>query len=83
MLLDDPSESVATVLTVYGIETFSDSNTMTIIICVAVATVLTVYGIETEKIKLVTVLTYGTVATVLTVYGIETRTKSYHQYMCY
>ena len=58
---------VATVLTVYGIETrkarafFNSSR---------VATVLTVYGIETYIVCNWRVVT--TVATVLTVYGIET-----------
>ena len=62
--------SVATVLTVYGIETawnFPCLMTMQ----QKVATVLTVYGIETFKL----VFNFGdlnTVATVLTVYGIET-----------
>ena len=64
--------AVATVLTVYGIETakiseliFNDDG--------SVATVLTVYGIETNKdcIAIVPKLD-STVATVLTVYGIET-----------
>ena len=60
---------VATVLTVYGIETISivsnNSNTK-------VATVLTVYGIETSISPPVAVVIYLVVATVLTVYGIET-----------
>ena len=59
---------VATVLTVYGIETLLN---LKLLVCLYVATVLTVYGIETPssgqmKIKL------EMVATVLTVYGIET-----------
>ena len=58
---------VATVLTVYGIETgpveFVRKNTY-------VATVLTVYGIETFKIP--SPADAVLVATVLTVYGIET-----------
>ena len=69
---------VATVLTVYGIET--SYVIVTPFTFSEVATVLTVYGIETENV-------YGEVtglpvATVLTVYGIETflllpqRTKS-------
>ena len=61
--------AVATVLTVYGIETKSlieelDSN-------IAVATVLTVYGIETSLLCKTPIKTQM-VATVLTVYGIET-----------
>ena len=63
---------VATVLTVYGIETLTTKST-TASATTAVATVLTVYGIETYmrnqyrtwKLALL-------VATVLTVYGIET-----------
>ena len=61
-------QKVATVLTVYGIETQS---------CTLdvheehVATVLTVYGIETDVLR--NVQSPSTkVATVLTVYGIET-----------
>ena len=63
---------VATVLTVYGIETCSGSlyegrrN-------VQVATVLTVYGIETCSNILNTQVKTMLVATVLTVYGIETK----------
>ena len=59
---------VATVLTVYGIETAAvwrrvqDTR--------SVATVLTVYGIET--LIVVMVMSNAKVATVLTVYGIET-----------
>ena len=61
--------AVATVLTVYGIETYLPSvispyNTS------LVATVLTVYGIETEDIE--ASVNNLVVATVLTVYGIET-----------
>ena len=62
--------AVATVLTVYGIETgalFSFIN------CIeAVATVLTVYGIETLHQDRCISMTLMSVATVLTVYGIET-----------
>ena len=61
--------TVATVLTVYGIETSVNTSTTKRAFCVA--TVLTVYGIET-----ITELSYvrdKTVATVLTVYGIETQ----------
>ena len=61
---------VATVLTVYGIETRkrnrSDKKKQSL-----VATVLTVYGIETELFADKAV-NYARVATVLTVYGIET-----------
>ena len=61
---------VATVLTVYGIETIRCLAIVTGML-VMVATVLTVYGIETvdesDKNKLKQL-----VATVLTVYGIET-----------
>ena len=57
---------VATVLTVYGIETRErDKNRIR-----KVATVLTVYGIETSR-ELLHYAEYS-VATVLTVYGIET-----------
>ena len=66
--------AVATVLTVYGIETFTFAtyciNTIT------VATVLTVYGIETDKQDSFDgMVWHNHVATVLTVYGIETTTK--------
>ena len=59
---------VATVLTVYGIET---RELLLLLLDLLVATVLTVYGIETHRIenKRQNVLM---VATVLTVYGIET-----------
>ena len=62
--------AVATVLTVYGIETERE------LIkrgkpAIAVATVLTVYGIET-LVKLAMLDLLSLVATVLTVYGIET-----------
>ena len=66
--------AVATVLTVYGIETYrrfyrcflSDRFSL-------VATVLTVYGIETLKVLALMLRLYQLqVATVLTVYGIET-----------
>ena len=68
----DPNDYVATVLTVYGIETI-----ISIIIFFkipTVATVLTVYGIETAKKESSTVR--PKVATVLTVYGIETCIRS-------
>ena len=61
---------VATVLTVYGIETYQQLlivNHTTHL----VATVLTVYGIETQ-IQCCLILGLQ-VATVLTVYGIDTR----------
>ena len=62
--------AVATVLTVYGIETAILHSI--IFKLIHVATVLTVYGIETFiRLILVTVLS-NSVATVLTVYGIET-----------
>ena len=58
--------AVATVLTVYGIETVNRSLNCLLF----VATVLTVYGIETKN-HLIRIL-HHYVATVLTVYGIET-----------
>ena len=62
--------SVATVLTVYGIETYGNG----IDVCFKeVATVLTVYGIETvSNIEGYITSLVSFVATVLTVYGIET-----------
>ena len=60
--------AVATVLTVYGIETTSDSGSNPVF---SVATVLTVYGIETLILHKME-FTLSEVATVLTVYGIET-----------
>ena len=62
---------VATVLTVYGIETVDTVYFVPTSNCV-VATVLTVYGIETADSIHDTVFVYQLVATVLTVYGIET-----------
>ena len=63
---------VATVLTVYGIET-SQFLPPGIDYLAIVATVLTVYGIETYKNNIVTINRNNiVVATVLTVYGIET-----------
>ena len=59
---------VATVLTVYGIETKNASINSAVFL--AVATVLTVYGIETYYDQFHLLLME--VATVLTVYGIET-----------
>ena len=61
--------AVATVLTVYGIETCNASPIAAEFL--SVATVLTVYGIETRPWIDVSDL-IPTVATVLTVYGIET-----------
>ena len=61
--------AVATVLTVYGIETGLNGN---IVPCWGVATVLTVYGIETLFEYILYQKRYLHVATVLTVYGIET-----------
>ena len=60
---------VATVLTVYGIETgnFKEKED-----ACNVATVLTVYGIETYKCTAKDFNIPAVVATVLTVYGIET-----------
>ena len=62
---------VATVLTVYGIETilhYLDQNHNYL----GVATAPTVYGIETDKHPII-LLPVLIVATVLTVYGIETK----------
>ena len=64
--------AVATVLTVYGIETSILSLTVS---GVSVATVLTVYGIETGDILWTSLIKVKHVATVLTVYGIETECK--------
>ena len=63
---------VATVLTVYGIETQSILFVGHRNSC-QVATVLTVYGIETRRCCCCSLLQQ--VATVLTVYGIETCNK--------
>ena len=64
--------AVATVLTVYGIETQDiSSDFINSIFSNSVATVLTVYGIETLCFSFLFLLL--NVATVLTVYGIETR----------
>ena len=62
---------VATVLTVYGIETSSSNTELNA--STYVATVLTVYGIETEEGYRLFI--QSIVATVLTVYGIETLTN--------
>ncbi len=66
---------VATVLTVYGIETFFFTFDEVQGRCVA--TVLTVYGIETHNTHL-GVPYILQVATVLTVYGIETHQRQIH-----
>ena len=71
--IDDHTHSswtVATVLTVYGIET--EQSCFINLAILFVATVLTVYGIETHEHKHYLVHSYHLVATVLTVYGIET-----------
>ena len=69
-LLDrNPFYQVATVLTVYGIETFQSIFNEDFSY---VATVLTVYGIETLDISIEIYYITFSVATVLTVYGIET-----------
>ena len=64
------NDEVATVLTVYGIETYSSTNLLTFQ-QLLVATVLTVYGIETFIFDTHASIP-SCVATVLTVYGIET-----------
>ena len=69
-----PAGTVATVLTVYGIET-AEASVVVFSSTTGVATVLTVYGIETTKNIKYTVRTLY-VATVLTVYGIETSLNS-------
>ena len=61
--------AVATVLTVYGIETYMLQRYR---MYTTVATVLTVYGIETLLLSLHQ-CGRTQVATVLTVYGIETQ----------
>ena len=61
---------VATVLTVYGIETLMNSVIWNVTF--PVATVLTVYGIETPSTPRNQTSIRYRVATVLTVYGIET-----------
>ena len=60
--------SVATALTVYGIETL---NLLPMINRLRVATALTVYGIETQYFHHQRLMNLW-VATALTVYGIET-----------
>ena len=68
-----PQMSVATVLTVYGIETNTIKKRVEAYVR-KVATVLTVYGIETHRCLSVSWSEPPWVATVLTVYGIETIT---------
>ena len=63
---------VATVLTVYGIETQRMVYLKISSLKMLVATVLTVYGIETAQFFNDNISTNTAVATVLTVYGIET-----------
>ena len=63
---------VATVLTVYGIETKKDILVLVLKDINGVATVLTVYGIETQRFCAFEARFFWFVATVLTVYGIET-----------
>ena len=63
--------AVATVLTVYGIET--RTQRFQFVVDLSVATVLTVYGIETaNSYTIFPGQKIAVVATVLTVYGIET-----------
>ena len=69
ILLSSRKLRVATVLTVYGIETNASTAERTSFI--RVATVLTVYGIETRQLRCLWA-SKRRVATVLTVYGIET-----------
>ena len=66
--------AVATVLTVYGIETPFTASSVPFF--TTVATVLTVYGIETLSSH--HIIVYSIVATVLTVYGIETHQVMFH-----
>ena len=77
--------AVATVLTVYGIET-AIVNFKGVTKRGQVATVLTVYGIETANICASIICPWYCVATVLTVYGIETlryeRLNPYRQLSC-
>ena len=63
---------VATVLTVYGIET--KSSIINLLVIARVATVLTVYGIETLN-NYVYLDIHQIVATVLTVYGMRRRVR--------
>ena len=69
-------EAVATVLTVYGIETPFALIALAIEPAIKVATVLTVYGIETRISLCREYIWIICVATVLTVYGIETQNHS-------
>ena len=68
---------VATVLTVYGIETYRKAQQL--VRFQRVATVLTVYGIETMTNR-PSFVPNTTVATVLTVYGIETPRDSWKDF---
>lgn len=61
--------AVATVPTVYGIETHQPM--CCIFVLPMVATVLTVYGIETAIAAKIAIVLFVVVATALTVYGIE------------
>ena len=65
------SSTVATALTVYGIETYGAAWLRRKL---RVATALTVYGIETKESTLGLRFNTSKVATALTVYGIETGT---------
>ena len=69
-------QPVATVLTVYGIETPFALIALAIEPAIKVATVLTVYGIETRISLCREYIWIICVATVLTVYGIETQNHS-------
>ena len=64
-------------LTVYGIETYEQSNSDD---AMNVATVLTVYGIETPLSNAKVGEASYLVATVLTVYGIETQLHLQHRF---
>ena len=68
--------NVATVLTVYGIETDAEEKGHEVM-TEKVATVLTVYGIETKQMTPLATDAVVVVATVLTVYGIETRIEQF------
>ena len=70
--------AVATVLTVYGIET---QVILHLLLLHKVATVLTVYGIETFREIRIFLIIVEPVATVLTVYGIETLNKTPYNYL--
>ena len=72
-------QRVATVLTVYGIETSDLRNIRSLTWWVA--TVLTVYGIETLRNRSRMTTNIRSVATVLTVYGIETEVISVSEFI--